>query len=39
MRGFIINPPVFVGAVASTGLFVAISVFLPGQAEAIFAAV
>ena len=38
-RFFVINLPVFVGAVAITGAFVAIGVFLPQQAEAIFAAV
>ena len=39
MQRFIINPPVFIGAVALTGLFVAVGAFLPGQAEVIFAAV
>lgn len=39
VQGFVINPPVFFGAVAITGLFVAIGIFLPGQAESIFAAV
>lgn len=39
LQRVILNPPVVIGSVAITGLFVAIGAFLPGQAEAIFSAV
>ena len=39
VRSFVINPPVFVGAVAITSVFVVIGAVLPDHAEAIFAAV
>lgn len=38
VRGFVINPPVFLGAVAITSVFVLVGVFLPAQAETIFSA-
>lgn len=38
MRGFVINPPVFFGSVVIIGLFVAVGVLFPGQAESIFGA-
>ncbi|MFC0009152.1 BCCT family transporter [Devosia nitrariae] len=38
MSRFVINPPVFFGSVAIIGLFVAVGVVFPGQAEAIFGA-
>ncbi len=38
MFGFVINPPVFFGSVLIAGLFVAIGVLFPGQAETIFGA-
>lgn len=37
--GFVVNPPVFIGAVAITAVFVATGALFPGEAEAIFAAV
>ena len=35
-KPFVINPPVFIGALAIIGLFLAVGIFLPSQAEAIF---
>ncbi|WP_167626601.1 BCCT family transporter [Paracoccus luteus] len=39
VKSFVINRPVFIGSVAIIGIFVAVGVFLPGRAEAIFGAV
>ncbi|ODT82292.1 MAG: transporter [Pelagibacterium sp. SCN 64-44] len=36
-RKFVINPPVFFGALAVIGVFLAIGIVVPGQAAAIFA--
>jgi len=38
MRGFVINPPVFLGAVAITAVFLGIGVLFPDRAETIFTA-
>jgi len=38
MLGFVVNPPVFIGAVVIISIFLAIGVVVPGQAEAIFGA-
>ncbi len=38
MLGFVVNPPVFFGALIVIGLFLAIGVIAPGQAEALFGA-
>ena len=37
--GFVVNPPVFIGAVAITAVFLATGALFPGEAEATFAAV
>jgi choline/glycine/proline betaine transport protein len=39
MKRFIINPPVFYGSVIVIGIFVAVGVFAPGQAGAVFGAI
>jgi choline/glycine/proline betaine transport protein len=39
MKNFIINPPVFYGALICISLFLAVGVFMPGQAGVIFGAV
>lgn len=39
MKNFIINPPVFYGAIVVIGLFLAVGVLVPGQAGALFGAI
>lgn len=39
MKNFIINPPVFYGAIIVIGLFLAVGVLVPGQAGALFGAI
>jgi len=39
MKNFIINPPVFYGAIIVIGLFLGVGVLIPGQAGALFGAI